>query len=111
MEVMIWWTLIYSDKYFLRLHQMQAIRMPTKRNQNSVFNFITNTQSLVQSESEWIRQREDLAAVGHGAEHGWFNGVVEGMLTKVSPMLTLVSSALKRIKEPMKKFSLGCKIG
>ena len=89
---------------------MQAIRMPTERNQNSVFNFITDTQSQISSESEWIRQREDLAALGHGAEHGWFNCVVEKMLCKVSQRLTLVSSAPKRIKEPMKKFLFGCRI-
>ena len=100
---MIWSTLIYLDKYFLRMHQMQAIRMPTKRNQNSVFNFITDTQSQISSESEWIRQREDLAALGHGAEHGWFNAVVESMLNKVSRRLTLVSSAPKRIQEPTQK--------
>ncbi|KAK0509130.1 hypothetical protein JMJ35_008501 [Cladonia borealis] len=78
------------DKYFLRLHQMQAVRTPTKRNQNSLYNMIEDTQSQVTSESEWIRQRADLAAVGHGAEHGWFNGVVEDILNKLSPRLSLI---------------------
>ena len=111
MEVMVRPKLIYSDKYFLRLHQMQAIRTPTKRNQNSVFNFLRCSESQISCESEWIRQREDLASLGHGAEHGWFSGVVEDILLKVSPMLTLVSSTTKRINEPMKNFVLSCKIG
>ena len=74
---------------------MEAIRMPTKRNQNSVYNMIYNTQSLVPSETEWIRQREDLAAIGHGAEHGWFNDIVKDLLNKVPARFLLVSSATK----------------
>ena len=58
---------------------------------------IYNTQSLVSSETRWIRQREDLAAIGHGAEHGWFNAFVEDLLTKVSARLLLVSSVAKSI--------------
>ena len=99
MEVVTWLTLNFSDKYFLRLHQMQAVKTPTKRNQNSVYNMIEDTQSQVSSESEWIRQRRDLAAVGHGAEYGWFNGFVEDMLNKVSPRLILVSSATAIIND------------
>ena len=87
----------FPDKYLLRLHKLEAIRTPTKRNQNSVYNMIYNTQSLVASEARWIRQREDLAAVGHGAEHGWFNGFVEDLLNKVSAKLLLVSSVTKNI--------------
>ena len=78
---------------------MQAVKMPTKRNQNSVYNMIEDTQSQVTSESEWIRQRADLAAVGHGAEHGWFNGVVEDILNKVSTRLSMVSCATKNMND------------
>ena len=78
---------------------MEAIRTPTKRNQNSVYNMICNTQSLVPSETEWIRQRQDLAAVGHGAEYGWFNGFLEDLLNKISARLLLVSSAMAIIKD------------
>ena len=85
---------------------MQAIRTPTKRNQNSVYNFNDNTQSQVSSESEWIRQRADLAALGHGAEHGWFNGVIEDTLNKVSPSLSTVSTATKNINDRMMVFYL-----
>ena len=78
---------------------MQAVRKPTKRNQNSVYNMIEDTQSQVSSESEWIRQRHDLAAIGHGAEYGWFNGFVEDLLNKVSARLLLVSSTLAIIND------------
>ena len=78
---------------------MEAIRTPTKRNQNSVYNMIYNTQSLVSSEAEWIRQRQDLAAVGHGAEYGWFNGFVEDLLNKISGRLLLVSNTTGNIND------------
>ena len=78
---------------------MQAVRTPTKRNQSSVYNMIKDSQSQVSSESEWIRQREDLAALGHGAEHGWFNGVVENILNKVATRLSLVSNATRNIND------------
>lgn len=107
MQVMIWSTLIGPDKYFLRLHQMQAVRTPTKRNQNSVYNMINDTQSQISAESEWIRQREDLAALGHGAEHGWFSGFVEDMLNKVSVRLSMVSSTTKHINDLVNKSLFG----
>ena len=76
---------------------MEAISTPTKRNQNSVYNMIYQTQSLVPSEAEWIRQRADLAAVGHGAEDRLFTGVIEGVLNKLSGRLSMVSSAAENI--------------
>ena len=85
---------------------MQAIRTPTKRNQNSVHNFINDTQSLVSSEKEWICQRVDLAALGHEAEHGWFNGFIEDTLIKVAPRLSMVSIATKDINELTSVFYL-----
>ena len=60
---------------------------------------IDHTQSLVSSEARWIRQREDLAAIGHGAEHGWFNGFVEDLLGKVSAKLLMVSNVTKNIDD------------
>ena len=71
---------------------------------------IYNTQSLVASETEWIRQREDLAAVGHGAEYGWFNGFVEDMLSKVSAKLTLVSSVTAYVGDLASMLPFHCKI-
>ena len=105
MEIVTWLTRTLLDKYFLTLHQMQAVRMPTKRNQNSLYNFIEDTQSQVTSESEWIRQRQDLAAVGHGAEYGWFNGFVEDLLNKVSSATAIISDCtsmlLFQVQEPI----------
>ena len=82
------------DRVFLSLHQMQAIKKPTKRNQNSVYNEIEETQSIVSSEAKWIRQKDDLAALGLGAEHGWFNGFIEDKLNKCSKRLLFVSKSL-----------------
>ena len=73
---------------------------------------IYDTQSLVCSETEWIRQRQDLAAVGHEAEYGWFNGFVEDVLNKVSTRLLLVSSAMPITNgcTSMLSFQLQCAI-
>ena len=107
MKIVTWLKLMFSDKYFFRLHHMYAIETPTKRNQNSVYNFIDNTQSQVSSESEWVRQRADLAVLGHGVEHGWFNGVIEDVLGKYLPKLSKVSSATTTINDLKTVISFG----
>ncbi|KAL9605448.1 MAG: hypothetical protein Q9179_001360 [Wetmoreana sp. 5 TL-2023] len=47
-------------------------------------------------EYRWIREGVDLAAVGHGGEHGWFNGFLEDTLKKISRKGT---QAIFRTKE------------
>ena len=61
------------------------------RAQGNLHNLINNTQSLVQSEANWIRQGPDLAAVGCGTEHGWLNTFLEDALNWLSRRATLVS--------------------
>ena len=71
---------------------MYAIKRPTKRNQNSLYNFVHNTSSLVQSESEWIMRDNDLMAIDGDQEDGWFNGWLEDTLKAISRTATTVSS-------------------
>jgi hypothetical protein len=73
---------------------MQVIKKPIKRNQNSVYNEIEETQGIVLLEAKWIRQKDYLAALGLGAEHGWFNGCIEDTLNKCSKGLLFVSKSL-----------------
>lgn len=42
-------------------------------------------------ETLWIQNREDLLALAKDAEHGWFNGILEDALRKLSRKITLVS--------------------
>ncbi|KAL9001004.1 MAG: hypothetical protein Q9169_000488 [Polycauliona sp. 2 TL-2023] len=76
------------DEHLLRFQKVQAMRRPTVRNQTSLYNFIHHTRSLVDSESKWIREGADLAAVARQEEHGWFNGFLEDTLHKISPNAT-----------------------
>ncbi|KAL8654573.1 MAG: hypothetical protein Q9210_001419 [Variospora velana] len=77
------------DEVLLHLQQIQAIRRPTARNQDSLFRIIWNNKLLVHEEMEWIHRREDLAALARDSEHGWFNGFVEDTLHAISQTMTL----------------------
>lgn len=80
------------DETLFRMQKKQAIRKPTKRNQNSVYNLITTSKSIGSSESVWIRQWDDLAALAHDTECGWFSGFIEDTLRVISPKITLVGN-------------------
>ncbi len=80
------------DDALLRLQQIQAIKRPTERAQRNMYNLISNTQSLVKDESDWIREGPDLAALGQGNEHGWLNTFLEDVLSTISRKVTIVSS-------------------
>lgn len=76
------------DELLLRLQKIQAIKRPTERSQSNLSNLISNTQSLVSDESDWVRYGPDLAAVGRGSEHGWLNTFIEDTLNMISVTLT-----------------------
>ena len=78
------------DEVLLRLQKKQAIRKPAKRNQNSLYNAINGSRSMMSGEALWIHNREDLLALAKDAEHGWFNGILEDTLRKLSGKTTLV---------------------
>ena len=73
------------------MQKIQAIKRPTTRSQSNLSNLISNTQSLVTDESDWIRCGPDLAALGRGSEHGWLNAFLEDMLNRISMRLTMAS--------------------
>lgn len=79
-----------ADELLFRLQKKQAIKRPTKRNQNSLYNLIDTSESLLQSESEWIQQSDDLLALARDADYGWFNSRLEDILRTLSRKLTLV---------------------
>lgn len=75
----------------LRLQKIQAIKRPTGRAQRNMYSLISNTQSLVKDEADWIREGPDLAAIGQGNEHGWLNTFLEDVLNMMSRKVTMVS--------------------
>jgi hypothetical protein len=59
----------------LQLQKLQAIKQPSKRNQNSLYQMCI--QNIVEKETAWVCQKEDLITLAQGAEHGWFKVVFE----------------------------------
>ncbi|KAL8762771.1 MAG: hypothetical protein Q9184_001311 [Pyrenodesmia sp. 2 TL-2023] len=80
--------LLEYDEVLLRLKQIHAIKRPTVRNQNSLYNLIWNNRCLVNEETDWIYRGEDLAALASYSEHGWFNGFVEDTMNMISRSAT-----------------------
>ncbi len=79
------------DATLLRMQKIQAIKRPTERAQRNMYNLISNTQSLVEDESDWIREGPDLAAPGQGTQHGWLYTFLEDVLNNISRKVTMVS--------------------
>ena len=80
-----------ADEMLLRFQQIDTLRQPTRRDQNSLYNLIHNTGSLPESELRWIRHKDDLAALARDQEHGWLNGFLEDAMNKISRTATVVS--------------------
>ena len=80
------------DGLLLRTKDIHNIKRPTRRNQNSLYNLIHNTQSLTQSESDWSRRGEDLAALADDKMDGWFKGYLEDTLKRISRRVTTVGA-------------------
>ena len=79
-----------ADEVLLRLQKKQEIKKAVKRNQNSLYNAIKISKSMMSGEALWIHNRDDLLALATDAEHGWFNGILEDTLRKISRKITLV---------------------
>lgn len=79
-----------ADDLLLRFQKVEAIKRPTERNQNSLYNLMQHTAGVATMESEWIQHGPDLAAVAQDQEYGWFNGFLEDNLNRISRKLTKV---------------------
>jgi len=77
------------DELLLRIQQIHAIKRPTRRNQSSLYNWIRDNRLLAESEAVWVRRGDDLAALAHDQEHGWFGGFVEDTMIKLSRTATM----------------------
>ena len=85
-----------TDEHLLRFQKIQAIKRPTIRNQTSFYNFMTQTRSIVSSESHWIREGVDLAALAHEEEPGWFGAFLVDLFHEIS---TRATQAIFRTRE------------
>ncbi|KAI4218417.1 MAG: hypothetical protein LQ349_008727 [Xanthoria aureola] len=85
-----------TDEHLLRFQKIQAIKRPTLRNQTSFYNFMTQTRSIVSSESNWIREGVDLAALAHEEEPGRFGAFLIDLFHKIS---TRATQAIFRTRE------------
>ena len=78
----------HFDKLILRMNRISKLETPSERNQRSVYNFIHNTGSQVQSESEWVEDRADLVAVVPDQERSVLNAFVEELPKRISRSMT-----------------------
>lgn len=76
------------DEALLRAQKIEAIKRPSERSQRNVYNLIHNTESLVCSESDWIREGTDLAALGCAADRGWLNTLLADTFSTISRTAT-----------------------
>lgn len=81
-----------ADEALLRTQKIQAIKRPSLRSQRNVHTLIHNTESLVHTEADWIREGTDLAALGCAADRGWLNNFLENTLNTISRTATRVSA-------------------
>ena len=74
------------------MQKVQAIRRPFLRSQRNLHNLIENTGSLVSSESHWIREGPDLAALGCTANDGWLENIIGNLSGTTSRTIARVSA-------------------
>ena len=82
----------FEDELLFRLQKKQAMKKPTRRNQNSLYNLIDTSVSLQESESHWIRRTDDLLALALDADYGWFNAFLESLFIRLFKIPTMVCS-------------------
>ena len=81
---------IFADDVIFQFQRLNAIKQFIKRNQISVFNIIAKTNIQIFDEFGWIKQKPDLTAVVHDVEYRWLNGLVKGILKKISRIMIWV---------------------
>lgn len=60
--------------------RMTALNRPSKGDYTSVCNYMDNRQPLLEAESTWIRQTEDLITLRVGREHALLDSGIERLL-------------------------------
>ena len=68
------------DQLLLAAQALTSAKRPTTRDYNSVVNFIRNTRPLVEGDSEFIYNRDDLVTLRPGRESAWLDSFLERIL-------------------------------
>ena len=80
-----------ADEVAFRLREMQSFKKPSKRLFGSLYTIVK--PNITGGENKWIHRRDDLVAIGRGAEHGWFDDVLANTLNRLAGKWMLVSKA------------------
>jgi hypothetical protein len=76
------------DELVMRCKDLASLRRTTSRDYNSLANWMHNEKPLSQEESEFINSKEDFIALCEQEEGGWFDGMIEDVLSKIPCKLT-----------------------
>ncbi|KAL8855816.1 MAG: hypothetical protein Q9178_007531 [Gyalolechia marmorata] len=70
----------YSE-LLLKANQIRALEKPSARDYLSVLHYMENDGGQTyENEMSWIYDKEDLVSLRPGGEHGWLDGMLEGLL-------------------------------
>ena len=61
-------------------HFVQNMNKPTDRDHASVAAYFYNKECLVESDREFVYQKEDLISIRSGREHAWLDALIEAAL-------------------------------
>lgn len=76
------------DELVMRCKDLASLRRTTSRDYNSLANWMYNEKPLSKEESEFIDSKEDFIALCEQEEGGWFDGMIEDLLSKIPCKLT-----------------------
>jgi hypothetical protein len=76
------------DELVMRCKDLASLRRSTSRDYNSLANWMHNEKPLSREESEFINSKEDFIALCEQEEGGWFDGMIEDVLSKIPCKLT-----------------------
>ncbi|MCJ1351954.1 MAG: hypothetical protein MMC33_001938 [Icmadophila ericetorum] len=74
--------LVEYDEILAKARELVSFQKPSNRDYNSVINWFSNVEPLVEKEQAFIRHREDLLTINTGREWCGFDGMIEKMLKK-----------------------------
>ena len=85
-----------EDDLLFRTKELLSLRKPTKRNRQSIANYLNRHQSLAMDDQQFIRYSEDLVALGGEYEDSRVNGWIEDTIKKISVSVSQVCSQYSR---------------
>lgn len=76
------------DELVVRCKDLASLLRTTSRDYNSFANWMHNEKPLSQEESEFINLKEDFIALCEQEEGGWFDGMIDDVLSRIPCKLT-----------------------